>query len=226
MAARPTFVIVGAGLAGHSAAMTLRLTGFDGRLVLIGDEPVRPYERPPLSKAFLQGKKPQDELFFQSPAQYAEHQIELMLGRRVMRIDPGSRTLSLDDGDAIRFDKLLLVTGASPIHLSGPGFDLPGIHYLRSIADSTLIGDELRAGGRHLLVIGAGFIGSEVAASARMLGNEVTLVDLLGAPMIAALGETIGNLYADIHRRHGVDLRMKSRVCRAAWREQGGRGRT
>ncbi len=212
MTARPTFVIVGAGLAGHSAAMTLRLTGFDGRLVLIGDEPVRPYERPPLSKAFLQGKKPKDELFFQPQEQYAEHQIELELGHRVTSIDPGNHTLSLDDGNSLQFDKLVLATGASPIHLSGPGFDLPGVHYLRSIQDSAAIGNALRDGGQRLLVIGAGFIGSEVAASARMLGNEVTVVDLLEAPMIGALGETIGNLFADIHRRNGVDLRMQSRV--------------
>ncbi len=212
MAARPTFVIVGAGLTGHSAAMTLRLTGFEGRLVLLGDEPVRPYERPPLSKAFLQGNKPGDELFFQSETDYSEQQIELVLGRRANGLDLAGHRLSLDNGDVLSFDKLLLATGASPIRLHQPGFDLPGVHYLRTLEDSTSLGRELRSGGRRVLVIGAGFIGSEVASSARTLGNDVTLVDLLNAPMVGALGDTIGSLFAEIHRRHGVELRMSTRV--------------
>ncbi len=212
MAARPTFVIVGAGLAGHSAAMTLRLTGFEGRLVLLGDEPVRPYERPPLSKAFLQGNKPGNELFFQSESDYSEQQIELELGRRATGLDLAGHRLSLDDGEVVSFDKLLLATGASPIRLRQPGFDLPGVHYLRSLEDSTSLGSELRSGGRRVLVIGAGFIGSEVASSARALGNDVTLVDLLNAPMVRALGDTIGSLFAEIHRRHNVELRMGTRV--------------
>lgn len=212
MAARPTYVIVGAGLAGHSAALTLRLTGFDGRILLIGDELARPYERPPLSKAFLQGSKPLDELFFQSEAQYAEQQIELLLGHRATELDAATHRLTLDDGATIEFDKLLIATGSSPIRLRQPGFDLPGVHYLRTITDSVKLGDDLRTGGRRVVVIGAGFIGSEVAASARILGNEVLLIDLLQAPMCGALGDTIGNLFAEIHRRHGVDLRMSSRV--------------
>ncbi len=212
MTARPTFVIVGAGLAGHSAAMTLRTSGFDGRLLLIGDEPVRPYERPPLSKAYLQGKKPLDELFFQPEADYAAQEIELMLGRQATSIDAANQRLTLDRGETLVFDKLLLATGASPIRLRQPGFDLPGVHYLRTLADAANLSRELRAGGRRLLIIGAGFIGSEMAASARTLGNDVTLIDLLHAPMVGALGDIIGNLFAEIHRRHGVDLRMGSRV--------------
>lgn len=212
MTARPTFVIIGAGLAGHSAAMTSRLTGFDGRVVLVGDEPVRPYERPPLSKAFLQGKKSLDELFFQPEADYTAQEIELMLGRHASGIDIANQSVTFDDGDALAFDKLLLATGASPIQLRQPGFDLSGVHYLRTAADSTYLGQELQGGGCHVLVIGAGFIGSEVAASARMLGNEVTLIDLLHAPLAGALGDVIGNLFAEIHRRHGVDLRMAKRV--------------
>jgi 3-phenylpropionate/trans-cinnamate dioxygenase ferredoxin reductase subunit len=212
MANRPSFVIVGAGLAGHSAALTLRLTGFDGHLVLIGNEPDRPYERPPLSKAFLQGKKPRDELFFQSEADYADHEIELLLGRTVTNIDTGDRHVALDDGTSLPFDKLLLATGASPIRLRQPGFDLPGVHYLRTIKDSKILGCALQDGGRRVLVVGAGFIGSEVAASARMLGNQVTLVDLLDAPLAGALGDTVGSLFAEIHRRHGVELRMGAKV--------------
>ena len=213
MTGKSTYVIVGAGLAGHSAAMTLRLSGYDGRLVLIGDEPDRPYERPPLSKAFLQGKKPKDELFFQSQDDYAEREIELMLGRRVTDLDPRSRRLSFEDDTSLAFDRLLLATGSSPIRLRQPGFELPGVHYLRTIQDSHQLGDELRDGGRRVLVVGAGFIGSEVAASARMLGNDVTLIDLLSAPMAGALGDTIGNLFARIHADHGVLLRMGKRVA-------------
>lgn len=212
MASQETFVIVGAGLAGHSAAMTLRLTGFDGRLLLIGDEPVRPYERPPLSKTFLQGNKPRDELFFQSHDDYGQQEIELLLGRHVTAIDAGKRHLTLDDGGDLQFDKLLIATGASPIRLPLPGFDLPGVHYLRTVEDSANIGDELRDGDHRVLIVGAGFIGSEVAASARMLGNEVMLIDLLSLPMAGALGGEIGNLFAEIHRRHDVELRMESRV--------------
>lgn len=212
MVARETFVIVGAGLAGHSAAMTLRLTGFDGRLLLIGDEPERPYERPPLSKAFLQGNKPRDDLFFQSDGDYERQEIELLLCRRVTALDAREHRLTLDDGEAVQFDKLLMATGASPIRLPLPGFDLPGVHYLRTVEDSETIGDALRDGNHRVLIVGAGFIGSEVAASARILGNEVTLLDLLPAPMAGALGEEIGNLFAEIHRRHDVDLRMESRV--------------
>lgn len=212
MTGKSTFVIVGAGLAGHSAAMTLRLTGYDGRLIMIGDEPARPYERPPLSKAFLQGKKPKAELFFQSEEGYAEREIELRLDQRVTDLDAGSRRLSFDDGSSLAFDRLLLATGSSPIRLRQPGFDLPGVHYLRTIHDSHQLGDELRDGGRRVLVVGAGFIGSEVAASARMLGNDVTLIDLLPSPMAGALGETIGNLFARIHADHGVTMRMGERV--------------
>ena len=212
MTVRPRFAIVGAGLAGHSAATTLREAGFDGEIVLIGDEAARPYERPPLSKQFLQGKKLLDELFFHSLEQYAEHGIELRLGRHATALDVARQQLTLDDGEIVAYDKLLLTTGASPIRLRQPGFDLPGVHYLRTLTDAAELGEQLRQSGRHVVVIGAGFIGSEVAASARMLGNEVTLIDLLPLPMVTALGETLGELFAEVHRRQGVVLRMQSRV--------------
>src|SRR6185437_9699507 len=190
------FVIVGAGLAGHSAATALRQNGFDGDITLIGDEPARPYERPPLSKQFLQGVRAADELYFHTLEQYAELGIELKLGRRATALDAARQQLTLDDGEAVRYDKLLLTTGASPIRLRQPGFDLPGVHYLRTLADADELGEQLRQGNRRVVVIGSGFIGSEVAASARVLGNEVTLVDLLPLPMVTALGETLGELFA------------------------------
>jgi 3-phenylpropionate/trans-cinnamate dioxygenase ferredoxin reductase subunit len=161
----------------------------------------------------LQGKRASDELFFHSAAQYAELGIELKLGRRAIALDVSKQQLTLDDGEIIAYDKLLLTTGASPIRLRQPGFDLPGVHYLRTLADAADLGEQLRQGDRQVVVIGAGFIGSEVAASARMLGNEVTLVDLLPLPMVTALGETLGELFAEIHRRQGVVLRLESRVA-------------
>jgi 3-phenylpropionate/trans-cinnamate dioxygenase ferredoxin reductase subunit len=212
MTANRRFVIVGAGLAGHSAATTLRQHGFDGDVILIGDEPTRPYERPPLSKQFLQGVRSADELYFHTLEQYAELGIELKLGRRAVGLDTARQQLTLDTGERVDYDKLLLATGASPIRLRQPGFDLPGVHYLRTLADASELGDQLRGGERRVVVIGAGFIGSEVAASARMLGNTVHLVDLLPLPMVTALGDTLGELFAEVHRRQGVALHMLSRV--------------
>jgi len=212
MMASRRFVIVGAGLAGHSAATALRQNGFDGDITLIGDEPARPYERPPLSKQFIQGVRAAGELYFHTLEQYAEQGIELKLGRRATALDVARQQLTLDDGEQIGYDKLLLTTGASPIRLRQPGFDLPGVHYLRTLADATELGEQLRQGDKRVVVIGAGFIGSEVAASARMLGNAVHLVDLLPLPMVTALGDTLGELFAEVHRRQGVDLHMLSRV--------------
>ena len=212
MMASRRFVIVGAGLAGHSAATALRQNGFDGDITLIGDEPARPYERPPLSKQFIQGVRAAGELYFHTLEQYAEQGIELKLGRRATALDVARQQLTLDDGEQIGYDKLLLTTGASPIRLRQPGFDLPGVHYLRTLADATELGEQLRQGNKRVVVIGAGFIGSEVAASARMLGNSVHLVDLLPLPMVTALGDTLGGLFAEVHRRQGVDLHMLSRV--------------
>lgn len=207
-----TYVVLGAGLAGYSAASTLRLKGFDGRIVLIGGEPVPPYERPPLSKAFLQGKKSSNELVFQ-PAGHFEQElrVELRLNRLAVGLDLAARRLSLDDGATLAYDKLLIATGASPIRLRGHGFELPGVRYLRTLADAESLMALLSARQR-VVVIGAGFIGSEAAASLRVLGHDVTLVDVQPAPLSGPLGERLGAIYAEIHRRNGVTLHMADRV--------------
>jgi 3-phenylpropionate/trans-cinnamate dioxygenase ferredoxin reductase subunit len=204
-------VVVGAGLTGYSAATTLRLSGYDGPLTLVGDEPVPPYERPPLSKAVLQGKRDASDLLFQPADEYERLGIDLRLGRRATGIDTDRRHAHLDD-EAIPFGKLLIATGASPVRLSQPGMDLPGVHYLRTMADARALSAEFESGKR-LLVIGAGFIGCEVAASARARGLEVTMVDLLAEPMERSVGKEVGQIYAAIHRHRGVELRMRDKVA-------------
>ncbi len=211
MAARPTYLILGGGLAGHAAAETLRALGFDGRVVLVAAEPEPPYERPPLSKGFLQGKTPLERVFLATPERYAQIDVDLLLATRAVAVDLAARRVALSSGEALGFDKLLIATGATPVRLDLPGFDLPGVHTLRTLADARAIRADLERAER-VLVVGAGFIGAEVAASARLLGKAVTLVDVLDAPLAAALGERIGRIYARIHARHGVDLRMGTRV--------------
>ncbi len=211
MTALPVYVILGGGLAGHRAAMALRDAEFDGEVIIIGDEPARPYDRTFLSKAFLQGTKDSSDLFFQSEDEYADWEVDLLPGTRATAVDFATRRLTLDSGDTLGFDKLLIATGASPVRLRQPGFDLPGVHYLRTLADAQAIQSGITDGTR-VVVVGASFIGSEVAASARMLGANVTLVDPVSAPMATALGEEIGRIFAGIHREHGVDLRMSTRV--------------
>lgn len=211
MTALPVAVILGGGLAGHRAAMALRQAEFDGDVIIIDAEPVRPYDRTFLSKAFLQGTKQSEDLFFDSEDEYADWEIDLLPGTRATAVDFAARRLRLDSGDTLGFDKLLIATGASPLRLRQPGFDLPGVYYLRTLADAQAIQAGI-ADATRVVVVGASFIGSEVAASTRMLGANVTLVDPVSAPMATALGEEIGRIFAGIHQEHGVDLRMGTRV--------------
>jgi 3-phenylpropionate/trans-cinnamate dioxygenase ferredoxin reductase subunit len=205
MAERRTFVIVGASLAGAKAAEALREEGFDGRVVLVGAESHRPYERPPLSKGYLQGEAERDSVYVHPEGFYAEQEIELLRGREVTAIDAGARTATLSDGESLRWDRLLLATGAAPRTLPIPGADLEGVHVLRTLDDSDRLRDVIGAGGR-LLVIGAGWIGSEVAASARSGGMEVTIVEQQSVPLQGVLGSEVGGMYAGVHRDHGVEL--------------------
>jgi 3-phenylpropionate/trans-cinnamate dioxygenase ferredoxin reductase component len=211
MAERQTFLIVGASLAGAKAAETLREEGFDGRVLLVGSEQHRPYERPPLSKEYLQGKSERDAVYVHPEGFYAEQEVELLRGREVAGIDPGPRTATLSDGEALRWDRLLLATGSEPRRLPIPGADLDGVHLLRTLDDSNRLRELIRAGGR-LVVIGAGWIGSEVAASARTGGMEVTVVEQHSAPLRGVLGADVGRMYADLHRDHGVELLTDSGV--------------
>lgn len=205
MSTPESIVIVGASLAGAKATQTLREAGYDGRLALVGDEPERPYERPPLSKDYLRGEAGLDKVYVHEAGFYDEHGIELRTGTRVTAIDTTARSVTLADGEDLAWDRLLLATGAEPRRLALPGAELEGVLYLRSLADSERLRAAAGAGGR-LVVVGAGWIGSEAAASARALGMEVTLLERLAMPLENVLGPTIGRLYADLHREHGVEL--------------------
>jgi 3-phenylpropionate/trans-cinnamate dioxygenase ferredoxin reductase subunit len=212
MPARKRFVIVGAGLAGAKAAETLREEGFDGELLLIGDEPERPYERPPLSKDYLRGEtagKP----YVHRESFYPENEIELLSSTRVSGIDAGLSELLLEGDRRLGYDRLLLATGAVPRRLDVPGAELDGIHYLRTLADSERIGERLERSGR-LVVVGSGWIGAEIAASARQKGCEVTMIEMASLPLERVLGPEVGQVYLDIHRDHGIEFLPETTVDR------------
>ncbi|GHA87113.1 NAD(P)/FAD-dependent oxidoreductase [Streptomyces chryseus] len=210
-----TFVIVGGGLAGAKAAETLRGEGFTGRVILIGDEREHPYERPPLSKGFLTGKEERDSVFVHEPAWYAQADIELHLGQPVVHIDRATKTVGLGDGTAVRYDKLLLATGAEPRRLDIPGTGLAGVHHLRRLAHSERLRGVLASLGRdngHLVIAGAGWIGLEVAAAARGYGAEVTVVEQEPTPLHQVIGPELGQLFTDVHREHGVRFHFGARL--------------
>jgi 3-phenylpropionate/trans-cinnamate dioxygenase ferredoxin reductase subunit len=204
---QPVFVIVGASLAGAKAAEELRTAGFAGRIVLIGQETERPYERPPLSKGYLLGSQPRDKAYVHEPGWYAEHGVELVLGVRATGLDPIAHTITLDGGDPVRYDKLLLATGSRVRRLDVPGADLPGVRYLRTLPDADRLAADLPA-ARQVVVVGAGWIGLETAAAARTHGAEVTVVELDRAPLRRVLGDGVAEVFADLHRAHGVAFRF------------------
>jgi 3-phenylpropionate/trans-cinnamate dioxygenase ferredoxin reductase subunit len=208
---KQTFIIVGASLAGAKAAEELRARGFDGRLVLIGTEPERPYERPPLTKDYLRGESEREQAFVHAPDFYDAHDIELLTGTTVTAVDVAASRVSLQDGRELSFERLLLSTGAEPRRIPVPGSDLPGIHYLRTLADCDVLRARLDAGG-HVVVVGAGWIGSEFAASARQLGLEVTVIDPLPLPNERIFGPEIGRFYRDVHASRGVELLLGEEV--------------
>jgi 3-phenylpropionate/trans-cinnamate dioxygenase ferredoxin reductase subunit len=206
-----TIGIVGAGLAGAKAAETLRAEGFPGRVVLVGDEPDPPYERPPLSKGYLLGTEERDKAFVHEPGWYRSQRIELRTGTRAEAIDPDAHEVALSGGDRLRYDKLLLTTGSVVRRLEVPGADLDGVHHLRRIDESDALRARLVDGAR-VVVVGGGWIGLEVAAAARQRGAAVTLVELDDLPLRRVLGAEMGQVFADLHVAHGVDLRTGTGV--------------
>lgn len=202
-----SFVIVGSGLAGARAAAALRAEGFDGRVVLLGEEGVRPYDRVPLSKQYLRSEPGGHRLFFRSADYYAEHDIELRLDTRAESIDVEGRHVVLESGEHLGYDRLLLATGTELRQLRLPGCDLPGVYYLRRMTDADRLRDAITE-ARRIVVVGAGFIGCEVAASARQMGTEVAVVDVAQLPMEHALGPDTARFYRDVHADHGVEWHL------------------
>jgi 3-phenylpropionate/trans-cinnamate dioxygenase ferredoxin reductase component len=207
-----TLVIVGASLAGGSAAVTLRQEGFEGRVILIGAEPQPPYERPPLSKEYLRGESPFENALVQTADFYGEHGIETQFGVRATRVDATEKTLELDGKERIAYDGLLIATGGRNRQLTIPGLDLEGVYQLRTVADCNRIREEIFP-GRKAVVVGMGFIGSEVAASLRQSGVEVAVVDRNKVPLRRVLGEEVGRVIEGVHRDHGTELTFEDTVA-------------
>ncbi|WP_406080920.1 NAD(P)/FAD-dependent oxidoreductase [Micromonospora sp. NBC_00858] len=206
-----TFVIVGAGLAGARAAQTLREEGFDGGIVVIGDEPERPYERPPLSKGLLTGGAEPDSVYVHDAGWYAEHDVDLRTAARAVAVDRSDGMVQFADGQQIRYDKLLLATGARPRDLAAPGVHLDGVLRLRTLADSRRIAAAL-VDGAHIVIVGAGWIGLEVAAAARQRGATVDIVETAALPLRRVLGDEIARVFANLHRDHGVTFHFDAEV--------------
>jgi 3-phenylpropionate/trans-cinnamate dioxygenase ferredoxin reductase component len=206
-----TFVIAGASLAGAKAAETLRTMGFDGRIVMFGAEAERPYERPELSKKYLRAEYERDRLYVHDESFYAAQQIELRTSTRIDRIDPAASEVTLADGERLHYDRLLIATGAEPRRLTLPGAELEGVHYLRTLTDADGLREQASRSS-NLVVIGAGWIGSETAASARALGLEVTVIEPQSVPLERVLGKELGGFYRAVHTDHGVRMLLGTGV--------------
>jgi 3-phenylpropionate/trans-cinnamate dioxygenase ferredoxin reductase component len=209
MNTKPSLVIVGGGMAGAVAAQTLREEGFDGKITLLGQELHAPYERPPLSKDYLQGKADRDSIFVHPEPWYAEHAVDLSLGTTVTSLDPASRTITTAAGTQLSYDKLLIATGSKPRRLDVPGADLDGVYYLRNVEDSERLKIEF-AQAERVVIVGAGWIGLETAAAARAAGLDVTLLVSGDMPLEHVLGPEVSPIFDKLHRSNGVDLRYRT----------------
>lgn len=205
------FVIVGGGLAGAKAAEALRSNGFDGSITLVAKESHLPYERPPLSKGYLMGKDPRESVFVHPLDWYAENAVDLRRESEAVALDASSHTVTLSDGSTLPYDKLLIATGSIPRKLSIPGADFDGVFYLREIDDSEAIKSAF-ALAKSVAVIGAGWIGLETAAAARAAGLDVTILEAAALPLVRIVGDQVGQVFADLQRKNGVDLRLEVSV--------------
>jgi 3-phenylpropionate/trans-cinnamate dioxygenase ferredoxin reductase subunit len=212
-------IVVGAGHAAGQVVATLKQKKYPGRILLVGDERWYPYQRPPLSKKFLAGELAAERLYFKPAAFYDDPRIDVRLGTRVLAIDRGGRTVATDDGAGLHYDTLVLATGSRVRRLEIPGNDLAGVHYLRSIDDVNGLRPELDGGGR-VVIIGAGYIGLEVAAVARQLGNEVAVVEMAERVMSRVVSPELSAFYQDVHRARGVNLRLSTGVKRIVGRDR------
>jgi len=211
MAGSTTFVIIGGGLAGAKVVEALRDSDFDGQIVLFCEEKQLPYERPPLSKEYLAGKKSLVDFTVHNAEWYRDNHVDLRLDARVSSLDAAGHTVGLPDGTIVAYDKLLLATGSASRRPPIPGSDADGVHYLRTYDDAMSL-NSILAEGSSLAVVGAGWIGLEVAAGARQRGVDVTVVETARQPLVAALGESVGEVFANLHREHAVDLRLQAQV--------------
>ncbi len=200
-------VVIGAGQAGSSLVARLRRQGFDGTITLVGDEPVPPYQRPPLSKAYLLGEMAEERLYLRPASFYADAGIDLRLGARVLQVDAAARAVHLADGTILPYDHLALTTGSTPRRLPAAiGGDLAGVHTVRTLADVTAMAPRF-IGGARVLIVGGGYIGLEAAAVARKLGLEVTLIEMADRILQRVAAPETSDYFRALHRRHGVDLR-------------------
>ncbi|PQA86580.1 pyridine nucleotide-disulfide oxidoreductase [Marinicaulis flavus] len=200
-------LIIGAGQAGAQAAVSLRQGGFKGVITMIGAEPAPPYQRPPLSKAYLKGELEEQRLYLRPAEFYEAQEIDLRLGVAATGIDREAKTVVTDEGETLSYDVLLLATGAPPRRLNAPGADLEGVHYLRTLADSERLRPMLSAPGR-VVIVGAGYIGLEVAAVARQHGRDVTVLEMAPRVLARVASEPVSEFYQTLHRNNGVDLRL------------------
>ncbi len=212
MTTTQNFIIIGGGLAGVSAAEELRKQGFDGTIQLIASEAHAPYIRPPLSKGYLNGSDGLDAVFVHPDAWYEENNIDLLTNTKAYGVNARDHEVTVSGGKPLHYDKLLLATGSSPRLLTIDGAELGGVHYLRTLDDSKALNKELSGGGRKLVLIGSGWIGMEVGATARTLGNDVTILEQVPIPLANAIGDELGMMFHDLHKEKGVDMRMSVAV--------------